>query len=267
VSIWAATKAAYPPDNYIAGVLVRAALNFFDIAIFSSGLVLLLGCTIVSYGVAFGILVRFMPAKAHLYAAAIVTLALAVYWLWLDHALHAMDRYYMRTELVVVTPILGLLAALYALRADGRPIVTIPFLPNFLDTLASRMMVRAMAGAFMLVMLVHTVETAKFVSAWSKYKAAVAVLATGSASDPSLGDPRFVSSNRISRDLSRLSWNSTTPFLSVIAANFTPARLVVDPSANYFWLSCKTATVNLRADRAVPAESRRLVQIHACLHR
>jgi hypothetical protein len=53
----------------------------------------------------------------------------------------------------------------------------------------------------------------------------------------------------------------------VIVAKSAPARLVVDPAANYFWLSCETATANLQADRAVPAASRRLVGIHACLHR
>ena len=116
-------------------------------------------------------------------------------------------------------------------------------------------------------MLVHAVETAKFVSAWTKYKAAVLALATGSASDPALGDPHFVSSKRIGPDLNRLSWSSTTQYLSVILANFAPARLVVDPAANYFWLSCETATANLKADRAVPAEGRRLVRMHACLHR
>jgi hypothetical protein len=41
----------------------------------------------------------------------------------------------------------------------------------------------------------------------------------------------------------------------------------VDPQAYYFWLSCETATANEAADRAVPVESRRLVRMHACLHR
>src|SRR5262249_22779689 len=44
-------------------------------------------------------------------------------------------------------------------------------------------------------------------------------------------------------------------------------RLVIDPNANYFWLSCTTATANQQAHPAVPAESRRLVRVHACLHR
>ncbi len=90
----------------------------------------------------------------------------------------------------------------------------------------------------------------------------------GGASDPALGDARFVSSKRIGDDLNRLSWFSTTPYLSVLLApGFAPARLVVDPASNYFWLSCRTATANETAQRAVPVESRRLVRIYACLHR
>jgi len=117
-------------------------------------------------------------------------------------------------------------------------------------------------------MLVHTVETAKFVAAWMNYLAAVRGLATGVASDPALGDSRFVSSQRIRADLNRLGWSSTTHFLSVLVApGFAPTRLVLDPNANYFWLSCKTATANREADRVVPADSRELVRVHACMHR
>jgi hypothetical protein len=115
---------------------------------------------------------------------------------------------------------------------------------------------------------VHAVETAKFVSVWTNYKAAVRALATGTAADPTLGDPRFVSAHRIRADLNEVSWFSTTHFLSVLVApKFAPARLVVDPDAAFVWLSCETATANAQADRALPAESRRLVRIHECLHR
>ena len=62
---------------------------------------------------------------------------------------------------------------------------------------------RAICGAFLLVMLVHAVETTKFVAAWTDYKAAVRALARGAASDPKLGDSHFVSSTRISADLNR----------------------------------------------------------------
>ena len=86
-------------------------------------------------------------------------------------------------------------------------------------------------------------------------------------SDPSLGDPRFVSSDRIGSELNQISWFSTTPYLSVIVAHFMPKRLVIDPVGNYFWLSCATATANEEAARAVSAEARSLVRIYSCLHR
>jgi hypothetical protein len=266
LAIWGAVKAILPPDDYFAAVYVRAALDFFDLGLLRSGLVLLLSGTVTGYAITFVIFARFAPAKAHIYAAAIVALGLIVYWLRFDHALHADNRYYMRTAFVVVTPLLGGLAALFALRADGR--FRLPLPARVLPALASPMAARAIAGAFVLVMLVHAVETAKFVSAWTNYKAAVLALATGTASDPALGDPRFVSSARIGADLNRLSWYSTTPYLSVILAGFAPKRLVVDPRvANYFWLSCATASANAEAKRAVPAQSRELARIYACLHR
>ena len=90
----------------------------------------------------------------------------------------------------------------------------------------------------------------------------------GPASDPGLGNPRFVSSERLGADLNRLSWSSTTHFLSVLVApNFTPARLVVDPTAGYFWLTCAQASASEKASLSIPVESRRLIRLHACLHR
>ncbi len=135
-------------------------------------------------------------------------------------------------------------------------------------TIAGSVMVRATVGAIAVVMLVHAVETAKFVGAWTDYKAAVRALAMAPESDLALGDAHFVSSDRIGADLNRLSWNSTTHFLSILVApGLAPIHLVVDPRAHYFWLSCETATANERVYRAILAESRRFVRVHACLHR
>jgi hypothetical protein len=120
---------------------------------------------------------------------------------------------------------------------------------------------------FMILTLVHIVETTKFVAGWRHYRDEVAALATGNESDPALGDPRFVSSERVASNLRRLSWFSTTPYLSVIVANFRPNRLVIDPTGNYFWLSCVTATANEDAVRATPKEGRDLIRIYSCLHR
>jgi hypothetical protein len=262
----AAAKIMMPPDEYYAGVLLRAALHFFDLTLFEVPIVLLLFTTLAGYGVVFLVLSRLAPERAYFYATLIVTATLAIYWLRFDYAVHASSRYYLRTVLVIVTPVLGALAALSASYRDGRLAFPFPRLEQAISVARSRY-ARPLAAVFVILTLVHIVETAKFVAAWKDYKAAVTALATGDLSDPALGNPRFVSSARIAADLNRLSWFSTTPYLSVIVANFMPKRLVIDPVGNYFWLSCATATANAKAVRAVPTEGRELVRIYSCLHR
>jgi hypothetical protein len=174
----------------------------------------------------------------------------------------------MRTVLLLGTLTLGTIAALYVLRAERALKFRLPYLDGILDVLARDAALRLAGGAIVLVTLVHAVETAKFVGVWSDYKAALGALANGSASDPSLGNPRFVSANQIAPDLNRASWNSTTPYLSVLLApKFSPARLAIDPAGNYFWLTCRAARANEDAPRAIPQEARRLIRILACLHR
>ena len=268
LSIWAVVKAAFPPDPYIAIVLHTAALHVFDVTILAGHLALLLLITLASYGIVFYVVRRLSPVKASVCAASIVALGLGAHWLWFDGTLHTDNRYYLRTVLLIATPVLGVLAAAYALRADGRLNFAIPFMRRPMAAVAIDAVTRSAAGAIVLVTLVHIVETEKFVRAWRDYEVAVRTLATGALSDPMLGDPHFVSSDRIGHELNRLSWSSTTHFLSVLVTpRFAPARLVIDPDPDYFWLSCTTATANEEADRAVPAESRRLVRVHACLHR
>jgi hypothetical protein len=266
--IWVFVKATVHPDDYFAAVLTRAAWHVFDPSLLADDLLLLLLGALVSYGVVFFALQR-LQRVSPLYSILIVALALVVHWVWFDHALHAENRYYMRTVLLIAVPMFGGLSAAYASRADGDLIVGIRQLPHLLSALANDAAVRLATGALALVMLIHAVETAKFVTAWTRYTAAVRALATGIASDPALGDSHFVSSSRIGADLNRLSWFSTTEFLSVLVTpDFAPARLVIDPRRdNYFWLTCKVATANENADRAIPVESRRLVRVHACLHR
>jgi hypothetical protein len=268
LSIWIVVRAIFPPDAYFAAMFERAALHVFDVSIFTCDLARLLFAVLATYAIAVGILGRFGAANATTYGVAIVAVALATYWLWFDHTLHADNRYYMRTIVLIATALFGALAASYAIRAEGHVTLITPVLLRVLSVLENAIMVRAAAGALLLVMLVHVVETTKFVSAWTQYKDAVGALAVGVASDPDLGDPYFVSSARIAPDLNRLSWSSTTYFLSVLAApNFAPSRLVLDATANYFWLACKTATDNELKHRSIPIEGRRLVRVYACLHR
>ena len=268
MAIWAVVKVTFPPDEDVGSALRRAALHVFDVSILTGDLVLLLLGALASYGIAFLVLRRRTPTEVHVYAGLIVAMVLAVYWLRFDQALHTDNRYYLRTALLIATPVLGALAAVHALDADGRLNLQGPFLSRLIAAFTGDVTARAAVGALLLVMLVHAVETAKFVTAWTNYNASVRALATGAASDPALGDPQFVSSQRISADVNRLSWPSTTHFLSVLVApDFAPARLVVDPDANYFWLSCETATANQETHRVVPVQVRRLVRVHACLHR
>jgi hypothetical protein len=152
--------------------------------------------------------------------------------------------------------------------AESSHDLVVAFPPRIVAALTGDGMARAVAGALALVILVHAVETEKFVRVWSGYQSAVRTLAMGRTSDPALGSPQFVSSDRIDVSLNRVSWFSTTLFLSVLLApKLEPARLVINPRANYFWLSSETATENFDAPRAVPAVARELVRRYSCQHR
>jgi hypothetical protein len=267
LGLWVTIKVIYPPDKYFGEVLIRAGLHFFDPTIFEANLVVLLLEVLAFYGFVFLVFSRFASGRTVQYGAvATLAVALVVYWLWFDHWVHASNRYYLRTLLVVLTPVFGLFAAFYAQRADGLIYIP-PAIARASTLMASAASARAIIGAFLLINLVHVVQTSKFVTEWTAYKSAVRVLATGSASDPALGDPRFVSAQRIAPDLKQLTWFSTVEYLSVLVSDFMPTRLVIDPRGNYFWLSCRTATANVSATRAVPGAARDLIRIYSCLHR
>ncbi len=110
----AAVKLMLPPDDYYAGVFVRAALHFFDLSIFEVSVVIVLLSVLAAYGVLFLLFARRSPDRAFLYAATIVLVMLAIYWLRFDNSIHASSRYYLRTALVLLTPMFGTLAALGA---------------------------------------------------------------------------------------------------------------------------------------------------------
>jgi hypothetical protein len=276
VAVWLAVRAELPPAAYYARIIPAAAFNFIDVRnLIGLPCFDLLLAALAGYGVVLLPLRRLAPAPAPAGAAAIMAVALAVYWLWFDRELNTQDRYYLRTAILVATPVLGALAMLCALRTEGRLRLPLPVLVRLGEFVADRASAltrgtaaRAAVGALALVTLVHVVETAKFVTAWVRYEAAVRALATGTASDPALGDARFVSSERIDAELNRLDWSTTTHFLSVLVApGLAPTRLVVDPHAGYFWLTCQLATAIEKADNPIPLASRALIRVHACLHR
>jgi hypothetical protein len=257
-------KVTFKPDAYISGILWRAAMNVFNPTYIINDLLRLFAALALIYSVAFLALRRMTPSRAHILAAAFSASVLITYWLLFDTALHAQDRYYMRTVVITATPLLGLVAVLAAFGRDLQS----RHLQSVSGMLHRPAVSRAALGALAVAMLLHAGETTKFVTAWSEYKSAVQSLARSSVSDPTLGDSQFVSSQRISSTLNRVSWFSTTHFMSVLVApNLSPARLVIDPASNYFWLSCRAATKTLENASAVPAISRLLIGKYSCLHR
>ena len=266
VILAAAAKIALPPDDYYADAFLRAALHFFDLEIFKVGLVLVLLTAVIGYGAMVIPLSIWLPRRACISALGLLLGLLAIYWLRFDHSIHASSRYYLRTALVIATPLLGALAAITAMAREG---IVLNRPARLRHTLISPRdgTLCALASIFLVVNLIHAIETGKFVASWMDYRDAIAGLAMGSESDPALGDPRFVSAERISPTLAPLSWFSTIPYLSIILSNFSPNRLVIDPAGNYFWLSCETATRSKDAELAVPEQTRELVRVYSCLHR
>lgn len=266
--IWGLVKLTIRPDDYIAGVLEAAAFKFIDIRNLAQPASMLVLAALCTYAISIALFRRVSVPKPHVFAAALSAALLAACWIWFDRSLLTEARYNLRTLLLIMIPIFGVMAALHAMSDAERRSSPLPFLGRWASALEATVNPAAVAGALVLVMLVHVVETTRFVVGWVEYKAAVRALATGTASDPELGSSVFVSSRRIGADLNRLEWNSTTPYLSVLVTpGLQPTRLVVDPEANYFWLSCKTATDSERISTAIPASARHLVRIHACLHR
>lgn len=259
----------FPPDDYFAPVLTRAALKVFDPVLLTNRVLLLILASLSGYAAMSFLLWLHRPWDAHVWAGLVVIGILVFYWNLTDPNVLAQNRYYLRTVVIIGTPLIGVLAAWYALSAGGELKGRLESAENLTKLLARSVPPRVIVGALGILVLVHSVETVRFVSAWYEYRAAVRTLATGSDSDITLGDVQFVSTTRIEDGrLKQLAWRSTTPYLSVLLApNFSPARLVVDPNTAYFWLSCATAKENYAADRFFPKASRRLIQAYACLHR
>lgn len=260
-----ASKILFPPDEYYADAFVRAALHFFDPAIFGVEIVVELLAAIIVYVAMLKLISIWIPKRACIFALSVLLALLCIFWLRFEHSVHANSRYYMRTALVIATPLLGVIAALAAMTREG--LVADPLAKLQRVLISSPGSRCSLASILFAVTLIHVVETAKFVTAWSRYRDVIATLAMSQDSDPALGDPRFVSSRRGPPDLAPLEWFSTIPYLSAILSNFRPNRLVIDPAGNYFWLSCATATHSTERRLVVPLHVRELIQTYSCLHR
>ena len=266
--MWAFMLTTFRPDAYIADAISGAALNFINIENLIVPATRVMAVALVVYSLLYLGARRMGVRNAHLKTATIVALALIAYWTLFDTSVLTEMRYPLRTAVMALTPALGLLAAAYVLSEAGSLRLFADLIERGLLLLRRTCHPHFLAGALMLVTLVHAAETAKFTAGWSNYLNSLRNLAMSSASDPQLGNPRFVSATRLGEERNQFAWGSTTHFLSVLVApHMKPERLVVDPDTNYFWLSCPTATANMVAPRRVPAESRQLIRTHACLHR
>jgi hypothetical protein len=260
-----ASKIFLPPDEYYADAFMRAALHFFDPAIFRVEVVVELLLAIVVYAAMLGLISIWFPKRACILALLMTLILLCIFWLCFDHSVNASSRYYLRTALVIATPLLGAMAAFAAMTREG--IVAKPLARFHLALGSPLRRTCALASILFAVTLIHMVETGKFVTAWSRYRGEIATLAMSQDSDPVLGDTSFVSSKRGSPDLAPMEWFSTIPYLSAILSNFRPSRLVIDPAGNYFWLSCATAQQSAERELVVPLRTRELIRTYSCLHR
>lgn len=260
--LWCSAKLYWRPDPYVAAFIRRAAMLVFNPEILSLPILRLLAAALAGFGAMAFVLRRFKFAAPVVTALAITVLGLAVYWLLFDRELHGEGRYYLRTAVIVLTPLFGLAASLSTFEN-----------PRWLSGLTAvrrrseqGLLVSLLLCVLGIVTLIHTVEAVKFVREWSGYMRAVRSLSMSSQSDAFIGDPRFVSSRRIKIPASRLAWDSTLPYLSVmITPEAPPRRLVVDPGAMFFWLSCDRAKEIARAANRLPARSKDLLRVYSCL--
>ena len=265
LAIWFAINRAFPPDSYYGEVKLRAAGEFLESRALAFPLLTTLGAALAAY-LALALALSFAFSRGPLVALCLTLAALAVWWALYDPTLHTDSRYYARTILLAGTCLLAVFCALAVLRAEGASVTRLSFVARTLDALGCSRASGVLAGAVGLLIAIHAVETTKFLRGWSAYRDAVRTLATGEASDPGLGAPFFVSSQRIGADLNRLSWFSTTPYFSAVVADFRPTRIVIDPAGNYFWIPCAHATAGAAGQSAVPRQTREMLRAYACAH-
>jgi hypothetical protein len=74
---------------------------------------------IAVYLVMLGVIALWFPKRACLLALSALVALLCIYWLGFDQPVHANGHYYMRTALVVATPVAGIVATFAAMNREG----------------------------------------------------------------------------------------------------------------------------------------------------
>ena len=269
--IWAGVKWWFPPDPYLAEVLGRNALNLLNLRLLVTGVTVLLPLALVAYGALLFAFGRWRVARAEATAALFVIAGLCVFWWRFDRWLLADSRYYLRTAVLAVTPVLGCFAVVLALAGERTRLAPQAWLVRLITAGAAhavKLSPRHLTGALALVVIIHAVETVKFVRVWDAYLAGLAALSMEAQPGLPSDALRPASPERLGQSLNRVSWFSTTQYLSVLVApGLAPVRLVADPDPLYFWIDCATARRTETARKAVPVRSRMLLRQFTCLHR
>lgn len=260
--VWIFVRIILPPDNYTGKVLSAAALNVFNPEILLDRILILVVVTVSGFLLLLFFLRSVRLPYAIEFSFGMVLAALAAYWILGSHELHADDRYDLRTAVIVVTPALTILAICNAfadqLNRASKIVYSFPR-AAFLACGA-----RALAASLLLILVVHGAETARFAAAWRDHLDMITRLVSESSR------AKFVEVDPEVPEYDELPWFSTLPYLSVLVApDFKPARLAIDPRSDYFWISCATATANVRkaGERGIPAQSRELIRDYTCRNR
>ena len=84
-----ASKILFPPDEYYADAFVRAALHFFDPAIFGVEVVVELLAAIIVYVAMLKLISIWIPKRACIFALSVLLALLCIFWLRFEHSVHA----------------------------------------------------------------------------------------------------------------------------------------------------------------------------------
>jgi hypothetical protein len=267
-AVWLTLRLSLPPGDYVSGVLALAAWRMIQVeSVLSRAMnwALLAGAV----GLLSGLVLHAWLGRAGVWTAGLaVSAGLMAAWFLLDPPAHAVDRYNMRLVLLVGDGLLAGMATLFVARQGGRAGWLFRFEPAWTGPVVARLAVTAGAAVVPLLVL-HAGETVRFAGAWETYLTRVERIATGEdiVTDYA-GDPSFASSARIADGRDNVAWNSTTPYLSVLLApQFLPRRLVVDPTTGYWWMDCATARASRDRELGLPRRARALIAAYACKHR
>jgi len=262
LAVWVYVRTSLPPDAYTGKVLISAAKNVFNLDTLLDRMILLIAAAIGGFLLLLFVLRSAKVSLATPISYFVVLAALTAYWIFGDPELHADERYYLRTAIILLTPGFAFLAVCVAFSGELiRPAKTFYGIPK---TLFAWIGAQAAAGLMLLVFVIHSAETARFADAWSDHLSLFKTMVTQASRS------REVEIDSENPEYEELPWFSTLPYLSVLVApDFKPARLGIDPRSDYFWISCATATASVKkaGPTGIPAQSREMIRRYSCAHR